>query len=202
MGHLTTIDFHGATLLAQVGLTPDATLVAMRPVVDGMGLDWTAQYRKMLSHPVLAKGVAVIATPSDGGVQNSTALPLNRLSFWLATLHPDRIKNAEVRERVIRYQTECADALFAHFFGQTNYPASQDVDDGDGELSTPDGVKLRKVNTAIRAFGERAGAQLWVKLGLEWVPAMAEALAQSNMFDEPDPPGTITVKVKPNGSAH
>ena len=69
---------------------------------------------------------------------------------------------------------------------------SQIIDD---EVSSPDGLKLRKVNTAIRCFGERAGAQLWVKLGLEWVPGMAPALSQADLLDDTAPPTTILVQV-------
>jgi hypothetical protein len=67
--------------------------VAMKPVVEGMGLDWSFQRKKLVEHPVLSKGVAVIAIPSPGGPQETTALPLNRLSFWLATIQPSRIKD-------------------------------------------------------------------------------------------------------------
>ena len=55
--------------------------------------------------------------PSAGGPQAVTALPLNRLHFWLATIQPNKIKDAELRARVILFQTEAADALFNHFFG-------------------------------------------------------------------------------------
>lgn len=51
------------------------------------------------------------------------------------------------------------------------------------ELQTADDIKLRKVNTAIRAFGERAGAQLWVKLGLEMVPAMRPVIDQLDLVE-------------------
>ncbi|HEY0181281.1 MAG TPA: phage antirepressor N-terminal domain-containing protein [Rhodopila sp.] len=115
---LTTVDFHGTTILVQQGDTPEATLVAMKPVVEGMGLDWGGQHKKLLSHPVLAKGISVMEIPSDGGGQTATALPLTRLNFWMATINPNRIKEFAIRTKVIEYQTECADALFAHFFGQ------------------------------------------------------------------------------------
>lgn len=66
------------------------------------------------------------------------------------------------------------------------------------EVETPDDLKLRKVNTAVRCFGERAGAQLWAKLGLDWVPAMAPALSQTDLLDSPHPPGSVTITVTPN----
>lgn len=116
--NITTVDFHGTTLIAQKGVTPADTMIAMKPVVDGVGLDWSYQYRKIISHPVLSKGVAVIAIPSEGGLQEMISVPLNRLNFWLATIHPNRIKDKDIRARVIEYQTECADALFEYFFGK------------------------------------------------------------------------------------
>lgn len=115
---LTAVDFHGATLLAVRGETPAETMVAMKPVVEGMGLDWEGQRQRIARNPVLAKGACEIQVPSADGPQAMTALPLSRLSFWLATIQPNKVPDAETRARVIRYQEECADVLFAHFFGQ------------------------------------------------------------------------------------
>ncbi|QOF94201.1 phage antirepressor N-terminal domain-containing protein [Novacetimonas hansenii] len=116
--HLTTIDFHGSNLIAIPGDRPETTLVAMKPVVEGMGLSWQPQHRKIMSHPVLKKGITMTVIPSDGGEQDGTCLSLDLLNFWLATIHPDRIKNEATRAKVIEYQTECARVLFNHFFGR------------------------------------------------------------------------------------
>jgi len=48
-----TVDFQGALLIAVRGKTPAETLVAMKPVVEGMGLDWEKQRRRLHLHPVL-----------------------------------------------------------------------------------------------------------------------------------------------------
>lgn len=117
---ITTIPFHGANILVQAGDTPETTMVAMKPVVEGMGLDWSAQRQKMDRHPVLS--ICTVVTPfqipGDDQEREHTLLPLNRLHFWLATVHPDRIKDEQIRARVILYQTEAADVLFDHFFGR------------------------------------------------------------------------------------
>lgn len=118
MSAITRVRFHGATLLAQRGDRPETTLVAMKPIVIGMGLDWSAQLRKIKRNPVLTKGMAVMATPSDGGDQEGIGLPLTRLNFWLATVSAHRVPDAKTRDRIILYQEEAADALFEHFFGQ------------------------------------------------------------------------------------
>lgn len=127
---LTAIDFHGAKLIAIAGDRPETTMVAMKPVVEGMGLDWKTQHRKLSSHPVLSKGMVIMTIPaeakgisatempSEGGNQEMACLSLDLLNFWLATIHPDRIKDQIVRTRVIDYQTECARVLFNHFFGK------------------------------------------------------------------------------------
>ncbi len=62
-------------------------------------------------------------------------------------------------------------------------PAPAPQVEEDEEVQTADGLKLRKVNTAIRCFGERAGAQLWARLGLDMVPAMRPVLAQLDMLE-------------------
>lgn len=120
MTAVTRIPFHGSNLIVRQGDSPETTMVAMKQVVEGMGLDWTYQSRKLSSHPVLKACVAITAMqmPGDDQEREHTFLPLNRLHFWLATIHPDRIKDFGVRENVIVYQTEVADTLFEKFFGR------------------------------------------------------------------------------------
>lgn len=115
---LTTIQFHDATLLVRRGDTPETTLVAMKPVVEGMSLDWGTQYRKISGHPVLSATMGELTmVAEDGKARLMSALPLNRIHFWLATIQPNKIKDPAIRARVILFQTEAADALFNHFFG-------------------------------------------------------------------------------------
>ena len=42
-------------------------------------------------------------------------LPLRKLVGWLMTLSPNKIKNPEVRGRIIQYQNECDDALWHYW---------------------------------------------------------------------------------------
>ncbi|MFK4047266.1 phage antirepressor N-terminal domain-containing protein [Roseomonas mucosa] len=117
---LTQVDFHGATLVAIKGTSPETTLVAMKPVVEGMGLNWEKQREKINAHPVLGSAPTIrgVQLPNDTQSREHLFLPLNRLNFWLATVNVNSIAKPEVRQTVIAYQTECADVLFAHFFGK------------------------------------------------------------------------------------
>jgi len=118
--NLATVPFQGATLIVMRGATPAETLVAMKPLVEGMGLAWEAQHRKLTSHPVLGKGITEITIPSAGGPQAYTALPLSRLNFWLATIHSNKVPDPQTRARVLAYQAECADVLFEHFYARAS----------------------------------------------------------------------------------
>lgn len=155
MNDLVTLDFHGASLIARRGETPAETLVAMRPVVEGMGLDWKTQHRKLDGHPVLGTCVGEITTqmPSDDQARRYTALPLNRLNFWLATIHPNKVPDPDTRAKVIRYQIECADVLFAHFFGKTAAAAPAITEDRIREIVAMQVAELLRDQRAVIAEG-------------------------------------------------
>jgi hypothetical protein len=155
---LTTIDFHGATLIVRKGADPSTTMVAMKPVVEGMGLDWKSQHVKLVGHPVLSKGMVEITIPSAGGPQAMTALPLTRLNFWLATLHPNKIPSLETRERVIVYQTEAAEALFAHFFGRV-FAQRRENPVGMIKALVRDVTIIKKQNAELTAEVDRLRAE-------------------------------------------
>jgi hypothetical protein len=161
MSHeLTTIDFHGATLLARPGDTPETTIIAMRPVVEGMGLDWSTQLRKITRHPVLGPSVVKMTTvAADGKTREMEGLPLTKLNFWMATINARKVV-PELGVRVVSYQTECADVLFAHFFNRAV------VTQANGDLSANNrrvigGIAKGVVHKAIEPL-EAAVAKLSV----------------------------------------
>lgn len=84
----------------------------MRPIIDGMGMDWASQFTKLKSR--FAKGVGEITIPTAGGAQKMICLALRKLAAWLNTISPNKVK-AEIRERVIRYQEECDDVLYEYW---------------------------------------------------------------------------------------
>ncbi len=84
----------------------------MKPIVEGMGLDWKSQHKKLSQR--FAKGMVEITTPSAGGMQVMTCLALRKLNGWLQTISPNQVK-PEIRERVIQYQDECDDVLYEYW---------------------------------------------------------------------------------------
>lgn len=88
--------------------------VAMKSICENIGLDWRAQRQRILRNEVLANGVVMITTPSNGGSQEVTCLPLGMLNGWLFGIEIRRCK-PEIRDVLRLYQTECFDVLYKHF---------------------------------------------------------------------------------------
>ena len=88
------VPFHGSNLfIIDHNNEPYAP---MKPIVEGMGLDWRTQARKLRSNPE-RWGVVMMTTPSTDQNNEVTCIPLRKLFGWLQTLQPNRIRE-EIRE--------------------------------------------------------------------------------------------------------
>jgi hypothetical protein len=106
--------FHRARL---IGVTHDGNvLIPLKPICDAMHIDWPGQYDRVKRHPAPLEGIRITRIPfRRGGTQIMVCLPLQRIHLWLATIDSTRIKDRDTRHRVVEYQKECADVLFAYF---------------------------------------------------------------------------------------
>ncbi len=155
-------------------------------VCKALGLQQTGRAVEPLDED--EKGVSLIHTL--GGPQEVIIISEGGL-YTLVLRSRDATKPGTVAHRFRKWVTS---EVLPAIRQAGRYDSAQMV---DVETETPDGLKLRKVNTATRCFGERAGAQLWVKLGLDWVPAMAGTLQQTDFLDQEHPPGTVQITVTP-----
>lgn len=55
------------------------------------------------------------ADAAAGGAQSASSLPVRKVAAWLATIEAGKVKNPEVRARVIQYQNECDDVLWQYW---------------------------------------------------------------------------------------
>ncbi|PZE09701.1 hypothetical protein DMX10_29800 [Pseudomonas sp. 57B-090624] len=102
----------------------DHPYVAMKTVVTNMGLDWKSQHVKLKANSE-RWGMVEITTPSVGGPQVSSCLPLRKLASWLMTISPNKVK-PELRDKIVRYQNECDDALWDYWTkGSATRPGAQ-----------------------------------------------------------------------------
>ncbi|HBP5393076.1 TPA: phage antirepressor N-terminal domain-containing protein [Pseudomonas aeruginosa] len=87
--------------------------VAMKPVVENMGLAWQAQHVK-LAEKFGSVITIIVTTGADGKRYDMTCLPLKKLPAWLYSINPSKVK-PELREKIVRYQNECDDALWNYW---------------------------------------------------------------------------------------
>lgn len=92
--------------------------IPLRSICDRLGLDWSAQTRRINRDEILAEevlGVAVMTTPSPdgrgGGIQEMLCLPLEMLNGWLFGINASRVNN-DIRPALLRYQRECYRVLY------------------------------------------------------------------------------------------
>ena len=91
--------------------------VAVRPIIENLGLDWNGQRRKIMSDPVLSQTVAQKSTVAqDGKERKMLCLPVEYLNGFLFKINPNKVKSEETREKIIRYQKECYRVLYEYFF--------------------------------------------------------------------------------------
>ncbi len=107
-------NFEGNTITTVV--KDGSYFVALKPIFEGMGLDWKNQYQK-LKDDVVISSVMVLSTTTgrDGKLYEMICIPMEYLNGVLFKINPARCP-AEVREKVIQYQKECYRVLHDHFF--------------------------------------------------------------------------------------
>ena len=108
---LVPVPFHGTNLFLVTN--NDQPLTPMRPIVEGMGLDWRTQQRKLAANQD-RWGMVILPIPSQSGGQETLCLPLRKLAAWLMTISPNKVK-PEIREKILQYQNECDDVLWEYW---------------------------------------------------------------------------------------
>ncbi|ECW9135184.1 phage antirepressor Ant [Salmonella enterica] len=101
------VPFNGQEIIAVVAA--GATYVAMRKIVENIGIDWTGQSVKLRKQKEKF-GCRDISIPSKGGIQKMLCIPLKKLNGWLFSINPEKVR-ADIRDKLIKYQEECFTVL-------------------------------------------------------------------------------------------
>lgn len=118
---LLPVQFHEDTIFCITH--NDEPYTPMKPIVENMGLDWRAQATKLRANKQ-RWGVVIITTPSEGGNQETTCMPVRKLPGYLATIQPNKVK-PELREKIIRYQNESDEVLYNYWMKEIRCEAAQ-----------------------------------------------------------------------------
>lgn len=88
--------------------------VALKPIADHFGLDWSTQHRKLSGKSWACMVKMTMQLPGDTQRREVIGGDRRTLTMWLATLDENRVR-ADKRDELIAYQTEAADALDRYF---------------------------------------------------------------------------------------
>ena len=83
--------------------------VAMKPICENIGLEWSGQARK-LQKAQQKYGCVHMYIPTNSGNQEMLFIPVTKLNGWLFSINPEKVK-PELRDTLIKYQEECFIAL-------------------------------------------------------------------------------------------
>ena len=161
---LSPVTFHGDTIFCIDYQNQPYT--PMRPIVENMGLDWQSQATKFRANKE-RWGVVIIATPSKGGEQQSTCMPVRKLPAWLNSINPKKVA-PELRAKIELYQAESDDALWNYWMhGRAERPAPQ-PQPADGPLTPALRAELKaivdaKLSTAPADVQGKARAEIWTR---------------------------------------
>lgn len=156
---IVTVEFHGQSLIAvEVEGKP---YVAMRPIVENIGLQWGSQFNRIQRHPVLKSTVFMMTTVAEDGKQREMlCLPLSMLNGWLFGVDVNRVRE-EIRPKLLRYQTECFEVLYRHFMpAQRLYNPAIDYT----RISPAQAQDLKELVHAIVQAKVQGFAETWARL--------------------------------------
>lgn len=179
MGEIVTVNFRGDELYGFK--QDDGTFLALKPMVEAMGLNWSGQFERVNRDPVLSKGIRVMRTPfGRGGAQETVCIKLDLVNGWLFGIDSSRIKDESVKQKVILYQEECYQVLYDHFGGRRRLPEAE-VAPEENPATTAE--RLRLVAETRQTFNQVAAREMWFRQGLPIVPAMVNP-PQNDLFSD------------------
>lgn len=106
------VPFHGSELY--VVSHNGEPYTPMRPIIDGMGMDWASQFTKLKQRFKTSVVKITMQLPGDVQRREVICLALRKLAAWLNTISPNKVR-PEIRDRVIQYQEECDDVLYEYW---------------------------------------------------------------------------------------
>lgn len=84
----------------------------MKPVCEGIGLQWEAQLKRIKRHSVMSTCMSIMDIQVPGDIQSRgvITLPFDMLNGWLFGVEPNKVRS-EIRDKLIEYQRECFTVL-------------------------------------------------------------------------------------------
>lgn len=151
---------HSELTLIDYGGEP---FVAMKPIVEGMGLAWEPQFSK-LKQRFASTITEIVTVAQDGKSRVMICLPLKKLFGWLMTISPNKVK-PELRKTIIQYQEECDEALWDYWTKGVAYKA--DIETRLREWRKADEKSFAKGSAAGKGLAQRKAEKRFIQENIE-----------------------------------
>lgn len=173
MSALEKIDFHGDSVWA--GEVDGTVIVAVKPIVENLGLDWEAQRQRVMRDDILSGFTCIIQVDTPAGPRDTVGLPLSLLPGFLFGISTNAIADPDTRARVLAYKRECHEVLYRHFMGAAE--AGEDpTEDWEWPVLRH---KLLLVREARLTVGQKAARTMWEIVGLPEIEAVSREARRS-----------------------
>lgn len=104
----TSLPFHGQHIIT--AMAAGVAYVAMKPIVENIGLDWASQFVKLNKQREKFNCCDITMVAGDRKLRELLCIPLQKLNGWLFSINPAKVRD-DIRDRLVRYQEECFTAL-------------------------------------------------------------------------------------------
>jgi hypothetical protein len=148
------VDFYGEELI--IAMSHEASYVALRPICDYLGMDWSAQYRRIQRDTVLLRHTRQIKMAGGDGKQYSmVCLQLEYLPGWLFGVTTGKLL-PQLVEKLEHYREECFQVLWRAYQAEIKptegaTPAAAAMTD----TATLSLIGIRDMGLAIAAMAEQ-----------------------------------------------
>lgn len=162
---LVEVKFHDQVLTAV--MHEGEAYVAMKPICENLGLDWSSQLQRIKRDSVLNRTMVMITTVATDQIEREMAMiPVKFLNGWLFGVDESRVR-AELVERLVEYKLECYEALHNYFKQKTDFVVTRALVHEDIEILRDDGVPLAEAVAKVRGiYREAEGYDVLKYLGL------------------------------------
>lgn len=122
------VDFDGDPLL--IGVVDGVPYVALRPIVEFLGIEWSAQTRRIRRDDILSEETRLVAmlNPRDNKIYEMLSLPIDFLHGWIFGITGSRLKTKEAAEKLRKYRRDCFRVLWREFGQLSLVPAEPVVE--------------------------------------------------------------------------
>src|SRR6266567_1470830 len=144
---LREVNFYGDSL--PIAVVNNEAFVALRPIVEYLGMSWGSQRLRLLRDEVLTRHSTTIKmTSADGRQREMLCLQLEFLPGWLFGITPSKVK-PELAPKLTRYREECFQVLWRAF--QDELIQTQDL----ATAAPTSLIQIREMGLAIARMAEQ-----------------------------------------------